>query len=136
MVRLGRTAERLVPLSGERFKLPSEEILKSPRFWRWQWQSLLAAGVAAAMIFAVLLWKTPFPISPENSNDQWTNEFVQDEQLMAEVNSLVENSLPKIYLDLSGESIPGVSKEFIDFVIPDVENVVRHNHKKEEVNYV
>jgi hypothetical protein len=92
--------------------------------------------VAAAMIIAVILLKTPFPTSLENSNDQWPNGFVKDEQLMAEVSSLVENSLPKIYLDLSGESIPGVSEEFINFVIPDGENVVRHNHKKEEVNYV
>ena len=132
---LGNTAERLSPLSGERFKLPSEEILKSPRFWRWQWQSLLAAGVAAAMIFAVLLWKTPFPISPENSNDQWANEFVQDEQLMADISSLVENPLPEIYFDLSGESISDVSEEFINFVIPIIQNEVSYNHNKEEVYY-
>jgi len=135
LVCLGRTAERLAPLSGERFKLPSKEISKSPGIWRWQWQSLLAAGVAAAMIIAVILFKTPFPTSLENSNTKWTNEFVKDEQLMAEVSSLVENSLPKIYLDLSGESISDVSEEFINFVIPDVDNLVRHNHKKEEVYY-
>jgi hypothetical protein len=137
LIRLGQKAERLAPLSGERFKLPSEEVfLKTPRLWRWQWQSLLAAGVAAAIIITVVLLKAPFPTSLENSNTQWSNGFVEDEQLMAEVSSLVENSLPTIYFGLSGESIPGVSEEFINFVIPDSENVVRHNHKKEEVNYV
>ena len=133
--RLGNTAERLSPLPRKSFKLPRKDVFKIPRVWRWQWQNLLAAGMAAAMIFAVILWKTPFPIPHKDREEERVSEFVQDEQLMADISSLVENPLPEIYLDLSGESISDVSEEFINFVIPDVDNLVRHNHKKEEVYY-
>lgn len=133
--RLGGTAERLSPLPRKSFKLPRKDVLKIPRVWRWQWQSLLAAGMATAMIFAVLLWKKPSPISLKSIGEERSIEFVQDEQLMADISSLVENPLPEIYLDLSGESISDVSEEFINFVIPDADNLVRHNHKKEEVYY-
>jgi len=135
LIRLGKTAESLSPLPRKSFKLPWKDILKTPRVWKWQWRSLLAAGMAAAMIFAVLLWKTPFPTAQKDKEEERTIEFVQDEQLMADISSLVENPLPEIYYDLSGESISDVSEEFINFVIIDVDNLVRHNHKKEEVYY-
>lgn len=132
---LGNTAKRLSPLPRKSFKLPQKDVFKIPRVWRWQWQSLLAAGMAAAMIFVVLLWKTPSLIYRQDRGAEMTVEFVKDEQLMADISSLVENPLPEIYLDLSGESISDVSEEFINFVIPDVDNLVRHNHKNEEVYY-
>lgn len=133
--RLGNTAERLSPLPLKSFKLPREDGLKMPRVWKWQWQSLLAAGMAAVMIFAVLLWKTPSLISQKDRGEERATEFVQDEKFMADISSLVENPLPEIYLDLSGESISDVSEEFINFVIPDVDNLVRYNHEKKEVYY-
>ena len=133
--RLGDSAERLSPLPWKSIKLPRKDALKIPRVWRWQWQSLLATGIAAAMIFAVLLWKTPFPISQKNQGEEMITEFVKDEKLMADISSLVENPLPEIYLDLSGESISDISDEFINFVIPDIDNLVRHNNKKKEVYY-
>ena len=133
LTRLGNTAERLSPSPQKNFKLSQKDGLKVPRVWRWQWKSLLAAGMAAAMIFVVLLYKTPFPISQKDREEERAMEFVQDEQLMVDISSLVENPFPEIYLDLSGESIPEVSEEFINFVIPVIENEVSYNHKKEEV---
>ena len=132
---LGNTAKSLSPVPRKSFKLPRKDVLKIPRVWRWQWQSLLAAGMAAAMIFVVLLWKTPAIIYWKEGGEERTVEFAQDDKLMADISSLVENPLPEIYLDLSGESISDVSEEFINFVIPDVDNLVRHNHQKEEAYY-
>jgi hypothetical protein len=132
---LGNTAKRLSPLPRKSFKLPQKDGVRIPRVWRWQWQSLLAAGMAAAMIFIVLLWKTPSLIYRQDQGAVKTVEFVQDEQFMADISSLVENPLPEIYFDLSGESNSDVDEDFINFVIPDIDNLVRHNHKKKEVYY-
>ena len=49
-----------------------------------------------------------------------TREMEMDMSLMAEVDDLIENPLPQIYEEISGEDISGVGADFMDFLIPDV----------------
>ena len=132
---LGRTAESLAPLPKERVKLIAEGASIIDRFRTRHRRSLLATGMAAALIIAVLLWKTFFPISPEDRYAQRPPEFGGEEGLMAEILFLVENPLPRIYLDLSGESNPVINEEFIEFVIPDIQNETFLQERTKEKNY-
>jgi hypothetical protein len=45
--------------------------------------------------------------------------MVEAERLMAEINGLVENALPPVYLDIVGGTRLSQDEDFIDFLIPD-----------------
>ena len=123
--RLGRMAESLTPLPGKRVKLPAERSSRNTWSQTWRRRSLLAAGVAAAMIMTVVWWRTPYTISPGGDKAQWTWEIFQE-----------EHSLPLTYFDIAGESISGINEEFMDFVIPDIQDEAIHKDRKKEVYYV
>jgi len=42
-------------------------------------------------------------------------------QLMTEVNMLVDNALPPLYLEISAEYKPDDEKDFYQFLIPQIE---------------
>ncbi len=46
-------------------------------------------------------------------------EVLSDITLMAEVDQLIENPLPHLYKELSGEESLATDKDFIDFIVPD-----------------
>ncbi|MDY7033572.1 MAG: hypothetical protein SVY10_16895 [Thermodesulfobacteriota bacterium] len=123
--RLGRMAKSLTPLPGKRVKLPAET--SSSKTWSQAWlrRSFLAAGVAAAMTITLMWWRTPNTISPNGDKAQWTWEIFQEEY-----------SLPLTYFDIAGESISGINEEFMDFVIPDIQNEAIQKDKRKEMNYV
>lgn len=134
--RLGGMAERLAPSPMQKVTLPVQEAswISNPR--TWYWRSLLGAASAAAMIIALVWWTTPSTISPKEGKDQWTREMLKDEQLMTEIRFLEEHALPQIYFDISGESIPSISEEFMEFVIPPVQNETLNHDKTTEMYYV
>jgi hypothetical protein len=51
-------------------------------------------------------------------------EMQEAEQLMTEVGRLVENALPYMYSDISTESNASLDEEFMQFVIPSVEDEI------------
>jgi hypothetical protein len=44
--------------------------------------------------------------------------MVEAERLMTEINGLVENALPPVYLDIVGETNLNMDEDFIDFLVP------------------
>jgi len=50
--------------------------------------------------------------------------MMDDERLMTEVGLMVEQALPRIYLDISGESGIDIDEEFMQFLIPLSENSI------------
>jgi hypothetical protein len=52
-------------------------------------------------------------------------DMVEAERLMTEVNVLVENALPQVYLDIVGETNLNMDEDFIDFLIPPYEGAPR-----------
>ncbi|MCK5202848.1 MAG: hypothetical protein KAR15_03210, partial [Desulfobacterales bacterium] len=52
-------------------------------------------------------------------------DMVEAERLMTQVNILVENALPQVYLDIVGETSLNLDEEFMDFLIPTNESAAR-----------
>jgi hypothetical protein len=78
--------------------------------------------VAAALVIAVL-WHVPALRSPSvEDGNTIAMEMEEAEALMTEIAVLVDNPLPAVYLDISAESSTGPDEEFIEFVVPSVEN--------------
>ncbi len=118
--RLGQMAERFSPDPGQKVKLPAEKPRKS--IW-WSWQLRTAFGVAAAAVFVIFFIGMPplFDPIPGERSRMYTQEMLEDEEFMKEVSMLAENALPAVYLDMAGESDPEFNEEFMQFLIPAIE---------------
>jgi hypothetical protein len=114
--RLRRQAVAAAPAPERRFVLPSDGSAKRPfRAWRWRWAALGTALSAVLLILVLQLGpEERLPGLPPATTPvaDWKDPE------MIKVNRLAENPLPKAYLALS-ESLDGVyDEEFIDFLIP------------------
>jgi hypothetical protein len=75
------------------------------------------------MLALMLIWQTPMFRTPSGDNgDMLARDMQEAEQFMTDIALLVENALPPVYLDISGESSPGWDEEFIQFMVPSVED--------------
>jgi predicted anti-sigma-YlaC factor YlaD len=120
LARLGQMAERLAPLPRGPVSLPVEKPRGSTG-WLWGWRAYASATVAAALV-VIVVWSSPmFRDTPGDNGDMLAREMQEAEQFMAEVSMLVENALPPVYLDISAESSAEFDDEFIQFVVPSVE---------------
>ena len=52
----------------------------------------------------------------------YSQEMLEAEEFLQQISMLSENSLPQVYLDITGESDMEFDEEFMDFIIPTVEN--------------
>ena len=120
LARLGQMAERFAPSPRRRVSLPVEKP-RGSMGWLWGWRAYVSATVAAALV-VIVVWSSPmFRDTPGDNGDMLALEMQEAEQFMAEVNMLVENALPTVYLDISAESSADFDDEFIQFVVPSVE---------------
>jgi uncharacterized protein YbaR (Trm112 family) len=121
LAQMGQMAERFAPLPKKPVSLPVEEPRSAIR-WSWGWRTFLGAAVAATLAL-IFVWKAPIFRTPSGNNAgtvAW--EMQEEEQFMTEIALLVENALPPVYQDISEESTPGLDEEFMQFVVPPVEN--------------
>ena len=118
--RLRQQAVAAAPAPGRAFVLPADEPALSPlRRWPWGWAALGTALSAAllAIVLQVGPGKQPPGLPPDTASvAEW-----KDPELM-EVNRLAENPLPEAYLALSESLDGGYDEEFIDFLIPPLED--------------
>jgi predicted anti-sigma-YlaC factor YlaD len=119
--RLGQMAERFSPSPRRRVSLPAEEPRTSIR-WSWEWRA--AFGVAVAVVFVMFFVGVPalFRSTPENRVDQQVQELWEPDPVMAEISMLLENALPRAYLEISGESDSVLDEEFMQFIVPTIES--------------
>jgi len=130
--RLGNMAVDFAPLRDSPVVLPERETIRPNRLRTWQRRSLVGAGVAVVLLLVLFWGRAPFTPYPDTKQVQWDVEAEQDEKLMTEIRWLEEHALPEIYFELAGESILGVSEEFIEFIVPSTINeAVRHFNTKE-----
>ena len=121
LARLGQMAERYAPSPKRRISLPLEETRRSLG-WSWSWRAFAGAAAAAALVLILVWWSPMTRNMPGGNGDMLAQEMEEAEQFMAEVGTLVENALPPVYMDILAESGAGFDDEFIEFVVPSVED--------------
>jgi len=112
--QLGRLAERFAPDLPGRITLAQDKI-RSPLLIR-----RFAFGFAAAAAAIIVVWAA-FLIQNRQARNvgNLAQNMVEAERLMTEINGLVENALPPVYLDIVGETRLSQDEDFMDFLIPD-----------------
>ena len=100
LARFGQVSRKCTPQPLSRPRLsPAEFGVDKPR---WSIRPSLGMGLAAASILVVLLSTIPFrqkQVQVYNVQVVYT-EMAQDEKFMTEIDGLVENPLPRLYVDL------------------------------------
>ena len=120
LARLGQLAERYVPQPQKQIAIP----VHAARSTRWtflNWRHAIGTAASVAVVLLVFWGAT----SVRNLNEFGTAgapaELIEAKRLMTEVNMLVDNALPPLYLELSAEYKPEYDKEFFQFLIPQIE---------------
>ena len=120
LIHLGQLAERYAPQPLRRINVTDDSV-RSPFSIRGF--AFSAAAVAAVII---VVWATFLIRSQQQGRiGNLAQDMVEAETLMTEINVLVENALPQVYLDIVGETNMNLDEDFIDFLIPTNEDVQR-----------
>ena len=117
LAHLGQMAERYAPEPLRRIKVEHDKV-RSPSSIRGF--AFSAAAVAAVL---VVVWATFLIRSQQQSRvGNLAQNMVEAERLMTEINVLVENALPQVYLDIVADTDLILDEDFIDFLIPTSED--------------
>ena len=117
LTHLGQMAERYAPEPLRRITVAHDKV-RSPFSIRGF--AFSAAAVAAAII---VVWATFLIRSQQQGRiGNLAQNMVEAERLMTEINVLVENALPQVYLDIVGDTNLNLDEDFIDFLIPTNED--------------
>lgn len=121
MASLVQKAEQLAPKPQRRILLPPQKA-RNP-FWNLlEWRNLVAAAATVTAIF-ILVWGTNTVRNMSRpETEDLASEMLEAKRFMTEVNTLVDNALPPLYLELSGEKKSGYDEEFYQFLIPTIED--------------
>ncbi len=120
LAHLGRLARRYAPEPRRRVTIATDRV-RWP-FFSWKY-AFGAAAVAAAVI---IVWATVLIQSQQpGSVGNLAQNMVEAEILMIEIDVLVENALPSVYLEIVGETDLTPDEEFLEFLIPDTEDAPR-----------
>ena len=120
LARLGQLAEHYAPEPQRRIRVVEQKV-RAPFFNRGF--AFSAAAVAAVII---VVWAT-FLIrnQQQGSIGNLAQNMVEAERLMMEIDVLVENALPQVYLDIVGETNLNLDQDFLDFLIPASDDPTR-----------
>ena len=120
LTHLGQLAERYAPQPLRRISVADDKA-RSPLLTR---RFTVSAAAVAAVI--IVVWATFLIRSQQQGGiGNLAQDMVEAERLMTEVNVLVENALPQVYLDIVGETNLNMDEDFIDFLIPTYDGVPR-----------
>jgi len=120
LTQLRQMAERYVPEPQRRITM-AEQKVRSP-FLKWGF-AFGAAAVAAVIL--VVLGTFLIRDQQRGAVGNLAENMVEAERLMTEIDVLVENALPQVYLDIVGETDLKMDKDFIDFLIPTTDEPPR-----------
>ena len=119
LTQLGRLAKQYAPLPEQKISLPESKPRRS-LFRLEGWQIAAGTALAAAAVIFTVLWLGSPGIKPDIAMKVTADEALEAETLMNDINVLTENALPAVYLDITGESYIGLDEEFMQFVVPDI----------------
>ena len=117
LARFGQLARRYAPQPRRRVTIGADAVRLPLLNWKF---AIGAAAVAASIIVvwaAVLIQR-----QPPGSVGNLAQNMVEAERLMMEVDVLVENALPPVFLEIVGETDLNLDQEFIEFLIPATED--------------
>ena len=115
--RLGQLAKRYAPEPRKRVTIDTDRV-KAP-FLSWKF----AFGAAAVAATVIVVWATVlFQSRQPGSVGNLAKNMVEAERLMTEIDDLVENALPPVYLEIVGETDLNPDEEFLEFLIPATED--------------
>lgn len=120
LASLGQMAERYAPKPEKRIALPVHEATSTLRTFL-NWRNTIGAAAAVAAVLIVFWGTTIVRNLTEYGADSVPSGLMDAKQLMTEVNMLVDNALPPLYLEISAENNPDYDKEFYQFLIPQIE---------------
>jgi len=133
LFQFGRIAKQNSPVPKGRISLP-ERRRRGRIGWFWNWQAASGMAALAMILLVVISWNALFRAQPEFSMVATNQELIEAEEFMTEVEVLVNNALPAVYLDISGESYMEVDEEFIDYVVPaEYEDLSRYDDGKTKI---
>ena len=121
LASLGSMAERYAPKPQRPIRLPVHES-KSKFGTFLNWRNAVGAVATAAAVIIVFWGTTVVRNLSDYGTDGSTTELMEAKRLMTEVNMLIDNALPPLYLEISGEHHPDYDMEFFEFIIPQIEN--------------
>ena len=123
LVNFAQQAEQNVPQPRRRIIVPTRKA-KTPLRNYFAWRNLVAAAATATAVLLVV-WGIGTVRNPSHpGGDNLAAEIMAAEKLMTDVNTLVDNALPTIYLEIAAEKIPNYDEEFYRFLIPTVKDNV------------
>ncbi len=118
--RMGQMAKQLAPTPAHAFRVPAQQVAAKHRLLK----PALAMGMVAALIMVFTIW-WPQHIDISNGPEmRATLDRNTDDQLMAEIDDLVDDALPKAYQELASLSDSQTSEdleELIDWIAPPIE---------------
>ena len=120
MAALGQLAERYAPQPQKRIVLPVQEA-RGARWTFLNWRHAVGAAASVAVVLMVFWGTTTFRNLTGYGTAGDPAELLEARQLMTEVNMLVDNALPPLYLEISAEYKPDEDKDFYQFLIPQIE---------------
>ena len=114
LARLGQLAEHYAPEPQRRVTV-AEQKVRAPFFNRGFAFSAAAVAAVLIVVWATLLIRS----QQQGSIGNLAQNMVEAERLMMEIDVLVENALPQVYLDIVGETNLNLDQDFLDFLIPN-----------------
>jgi hypothetical protein len=120
LTRLGQLAKRYSPALRRRITLVERKD-RSPLFSRGFALSAAAVAATILLVLGIFLIRS----QQQGNVGNLAQNMVEAEKLMSEVNVLVENALPPVYLDIVGETDMSMDEDFFDFLIPTTDEAPR-----------
>ncbi len=120
LAALGKIAGMSVPKQQKRVRLPADAS-PSRKLPGWYRHTAMGAAVAVLLIIGVIWWPGSGLLVPDNNTPVAAWDSQDDEKFMAQVRVLTENDLPQVYLDISEGLDYEDDEEFIDFVVPSLD---------------
>ncbi len=123
LAQLGRVAEQFAPLPHEGLNF-SKLAKPKPARWLGNWRPALGTAIALAAFIIFIWWSgQEREAFKTNGGAKLVADDVKgSESLMTAIGIISENALPQAYLDIAGETESEMYEDFINFIVPLVEN--------------
>jgi hypothetical protein len=118
---LSQMAEQMAPVPTRSIGLPEN---RDRTYFRSRWRLRPVLAAAAAMILVmILVWpQAKIYIRTHIEKDVTTHDVQQDNQLIAQVDVLVKDALPRKYQNILGADETEFDQDFIRFIVPPIED--------------